>query len=313
VSDANQVEADLEAAAEARGEKQRLEHRLAAARQRVVETEGELRRRRVTLKEEDADVERLESFSPTRIWAGLRGSRADDVARESAERDAARYAVAEAEAWLAAARADHDQLAARLRDLGDVEAAYASALRAKEDWLVRSDSPAASRLADLAAERGQLTVRDRELREAFEAGCRAREHLQHADSLLGSAGSWATWDTFGGGGMLTDMMKYDKLDQASAVLREADQALRAFGRELADVGGAGVPRVQVESMTRTFDVWFDNIFSDMAVRHRISEGAAQVRHALGAVEQTLAAIGGAGREIAARLGELAAERERLLA
>ena len=38
-------------------------------------TDSELRATRVTLGDERQDVAALESFSPTRIWAGLRGTR----------------------------------------------------------------------------------------------------------------------------------------------------------------------------------------------------------------------------------------------
>lgn len=60
------------------------------------------------------------------------------------------------------------------------------------------------------------------------------------------------------------MMKYDRLDQVAAVLRDVDVALDRFSRELSDVQLAAVRGVQVDGLTRTFDVFFDNIFSDLA-------------------------------------------------
>ena len=33
--------------------------------------------------------------------------------------------------------------------------------------------------------------------------------------MLGSAGDWATYDTFFGGGMFTDTVKYDRMDRRS--------------------------------------------------------------------------------------------------
>jgi hypothetical protein len=43
---------------------------------------------------EQTDVRRLETFSPTKIWATLRGDTADRLAIERAEADAAALAVA---------------------------------------------------------------------------------------------------------------------------------------------------------------------------------------------------------------------------
>ena len=48
---------------------------------------------------------------------------------------------------------------------------------------------------------------------------------------------------------------------------------RRLARELADVGvRSTVERLQVDGLTRTFDVWFDNIFTDWSVKSRISGG-----------------------------------------
>jgi hypothetical protein len=63
---------------------------------------------------------------------------------------------------------------------------------------------------------------------------------------------------------------------------------------------------------RTFDVWFDNIFSDMAVRSRIEDAARRVHHALGQVEQALGALQERGHAIARELADLDARREKLL-
>ena len=122
----------------------------------------------------------------------------------------------------------------------------------------------------------------------------------------------STWDAFGGGGLLTDMMKYEKVDRATELLRRADLALAAFSRELADVHLPEVRGVQVDQMMRTFDVWFDNIFSDMAVRSRIQDAAARVGQALGQVEQALGALDRKGRDLARERAALDVRREELL-
>jgi hypothetical protein len=66
-------------------------------------------------------------------------------------------------------------------------------------------------------------------------------------------------------------------------MRRADDALSDLGVELADVGMEPVGGVEVTQLVRAFDVWFDNIFSDWAVRERIGEAAARVAEARGAV------------------------------
>lgn len=307
-----EIQARLEQTARAVQEKTALEQRLAGAGQYLAAQQQRVAELRATLQREDEDVERLESFSPARIWATLKGSRDGDLEREAAERDAARYAVAEAEARREAAERDCASLREQLRLLGDVDAEYDRALAEKDAWVRANDSEAARELADIAQRRGALVAQDEEAREAHAAGVAALGHLRDAERLLGSAGSWSTWDAFGGGGLLTDMMKYQRLDEATAVLRNADLALAGFSRELADVGMGAVGGVDIDSMTRTFDVFFDNIFSDMAVRSRIQQAHARVGAALSAVQRALATLEERGRGLGEELRELDARRERAL-
>jgi len=312
VEDAEKIAADLEHAARARQQHTDLTARLNGARGYLDSAEQRVAELRARLTAETEDVAKLESFSPTRIWAGLRGSREQDLDRERAELEAARYAVAEAEARRDAARRDADSLQAQLDELGDVDALQHRALAAKEEWAQAHDPALAAQLTEIARERGTLTARDLEAREAHAAGREALALLQQAGSLLGGAETWSTWDTFGGGGMLADMAKYNKMDQATAALRRADVALGRFSRELADVGMAGVGGVQVDGMTRTFDMFFDNIFTDMAVRSRIQDASRRTAAAAHTVGQTLARLEQQGRELTRQLADLDARREALL-
>lgn len=299
----------LEHAAQARHEAEGLRRRLEAATLYADQTTVRVQEARDRLVDETEDVEKLESLSWTRILMTLRGAQLTALERETAEREAARYAVADAETRDEVAWRDVAGIQAQLDELGDVDATYVEALTAKEEWVSGHDAGVAAQLAALAERRGVLSA---EAREAYEAGAAALDLLTHAQQLLGSAGSWSTWDTFGGGGLLTDMVKYDKLDQVSEVLRAADIALGQFSRELADLEVAGVGGVEVDGMTRTFDVFFDNIFTDLAVRSRIRDAESRVEHSIGAVTRTLERLNERGRALAAELVDLTEQREDLL-
>lgn len=312
MSDVAEVAAGLEQAARARAEHADLTTRLEGARGYLAAAQERVDELRRKLAAENEDVDRLESFSPTRIWAALRRSRATDLEREKAERESARFAVAEAQARHDAAERDVTSLEGQRDALGDVEALHARALAAKEEWVAANDPGTAALIEAVATERGALLARDREAREAHAAGAEALTLLGHARQLLGSAESWSTWDTFGGG-MLADMAKYDKMDRATEMLRRADIALGRFSRELADVGLAAVGGIALDPMTRTFDLFFDNIFTDMAVRNRIQDAARRADAAAHAVQQAMARLEATGREIAGQLTELDARREALLA
>jgi hypothetical protein len=172
MAEGEQVQAALTRAAQAREEMRGVEQRLAGAARHADATEARVAELRRLLAREDEDVDRLESFSPTRIWAALKGSRATDLDRETAERDAARYAVAEAEARRDVATRECAALQERLRTFGDVEAGYTRALADKDRWVRENDSGTSAVLAELAERRGRLLAQDKEAREAHSAGLR---------------------------------------------------------------------------------------------------------------------------------------------
>lgn len=306
--------AALEGLARDRTEHDGLVAALTATRHRVAHAEERVAQARSRLEDEQADVEALESFSMTRIMAGLRGRRDADLDQERAEAQAAGYAVAEAESRLATERAEEASLVARIESYGDLDVRRAELLAQREQE-VRGDPgglATAARLTELADQAGELRGRATQLAEADRAGRAAHTALQQTAQHLGSAGSWATYDTFFGGGVVADMVKHDKLDRAGVLMRQADAALAHLATELADVGIEAVGDIGISSMTRALDVWFDNIFSDWEVRERIARASERVQRLLGEVGHVGHELGRRQQENAAALEEVTAERERLL-
>lgn len=268
--------------------------------------------RRAALAREETDVERLEHLSWTRIVAGLRGRHATDLERETAERDGARFAMREAEARLEQARTELAAARTSLTELGDTEAAYRAALASKEEWVGRHAPRIASELDRISERRGALEAEQRESKEADDAGVTAHRLLVAASELLGSAESWSAWDTFMGGGLITDMVKHSRIDDVRAQLRKADLGLRAFARELADLNQTAVARLDIPNGLAFFDVVFDNIFSDWAVLRRIGDAHRQVGETANGVRTVVARLRTRQTEIATELDDLIRERERLL-
>lgn len=302
----------LERALERRAEHARLAARQGSLTAALEAVSLEITKARGVLADEEQDVAKLESFSPTRIWAALRDTRLTDLDRERAERDAAAYAVAEAEARLATLQREADGLAAELVGYSTVEADLDAALRAKETWLQESGAPDSGELTEIGEERATLLARDKELMEAANAAVHARRLVATAEDQLRRARDWSNWDAFGGGGLFTDMMKYDRMDEAAGTLRSAGAALDVLSRELADVGMRVTAQLDVGGLDQAFDVWFDNIFSDLSVRSRVVHAHDAVRRVL---ERLVPLLGQLKVEIeagAARLDELAARREALL-
>lgn len=302
----------LAAASAARREAAGLRTRIEAAEANLAATAALVAERSAALTDAESDVERLESLSFTKILANLRGSRATDLERESAERDAARYAARDAEARHVQAQTELDAARSRLDGLGDVDAAYATALNAKEAWATGHDPALAERLTALATRRGELDSEDREAKEAHDAGVTAHNQIAEAVTTLSSARAWSGWDTFMGGGLFTDLVKHSKLDQVAQQVREADVSLRAFSRELADLRLADVPALNLSSALTAFDVWFDNLFSDLMVLDRINESLVRLTSAAAQVRLLVLGLRERRQTIATELAAIATERDQLL-
>ncbi|QXC59718.1 hypothetical protein KSP35_15190 [Aquihabitans sp. G128] len=307
------VQARVEAAVAAARERDSLVARAAEAAKQVRAAGAQVAHARLALAAEDEQVAKLSSFSLTRIVAGIRGTRDADLSREEAEREAARFAVATAESRRDAASREAAALQGRVAALGDAETELGLALAAKEAWLATTQQPGAERLVAIAARRGAIAAELREGYEATTAGQVAEDLLARAAKQLGSAESWSAYDTWFGGGMFSSAIKHDHMDLASSLVRQADGALLRLQQELADVGRSGVAQLQMGSWERTFDVFFDNIFTDLKVRDRVKGAVQKVHDARVAVRRTMQDLAQHANALTAELDALEQERRALLA
>ena len=274
---------ELQAALDACAEQERLQRVLERARAAESLAESQLADATVRADLEAKDVAKLESLSPTRIWSALRSHWDADFDREQAELDQAEYRVASARAALGVAAANRQQVLNQLAALGDPQSRRANALAREESRLRASAGSGADQLLEIAQQLAAGNAQLTEIDEALAAEQQARHDLTAAAGSLESAAGWAGVDTFLRGGVLTDMAKYQRMDEATAYLRAADASLRHLSAELADVGMPKLDELNVDTLGQVFDVWFDNLFSDWSVHERINRARGQVAQALQAL------------------------------
>lgn len=303
---------ELTTAAAALAERESLELKLEAAHQQADASAAAAAEARRRLADEQSDAARLEKMSLTSILAHLKGSHDDDLAREAAEHEAAEYRYLTRQARADADRKLVEHLQQRLARLGDVQARFDRALADRERRMRQHDDPQAARLVEIAERLGRTAAELGELGQALDTGDAALEHLRAAAETLDDAGFWSAYDTWFDGGMIASMVKDDRLDEVAALLRAADSALRAFTAELSDVHMAGVRLVELDEYTRVFDIWFDNLITDLAVRDRIIEAKEKVTEAITGVHRIQQSVASRIDEAAARLERLRADRVELL-
>jgi chromosome segregation ATPase len=309
------IENRLAAAAQAVRELELTQQRCADLAKRADQARSEVESLQANYGDEQKTVERLEHLSFARIAASLKGSREQTLERERAEADAASYHVADAQARLEAVQ---QQLEAGRRRMAELDAApesYAAVLAEKERHLTESADPRRAELLNLASERGQLNGELAEMDKAMHDAGAARQALQTVQDTLGSARSWNTYDAFFGGGMIADAVEHSRLDQAAQEAAEADRRMAVLRTELADLDHTAEtsPLIAISSATKFVDMWFGNIFTDLAVRDRITQGQQNVERSLQVVGDVQQRLTARITQAQARLAQIEAERRDLLA
>jgi DNA repair exonuclease SbcCD ATPase subunit len=290
-------------------EREQLEPRRAGIVAAITTVTGELAALRRAEAAEQRDVDRLEGFTVDRVLTTLRGAHGSSLERERAEAEDARARTADAQRRLEQLEAQLSEVRARLIATNTAPASYAAALAEKERLM-----PGSGRLAELAAERKRLRADLERLQRAGTAAARAAEALREASDHLASAGNWSLADTFLGGGVLSSYAKHERMDEAAAFVSGAERQLEVLRRELGGRGPAGpvAPELGLDETSRLFDVWLDNIFTDLGVQDRIRAGHERIGRTTQQIRDVRGAINARLVTVRTRLTEIEAERERLL-
>ena len=308
------IEQRLAAAAQAARELEVTRQRSADLQARQDHLGSELAVLQAQYQHEQKDVDRLEHLSLSRVFASMKGSREDALTREQAEANAVRVRVADAQARLEAVRSELQAAQNRLGQLASAPQAYAAMLAEKERHLTESGDPRRATLLSLADERGRLNAELAEMNEAMAAADAARQALSVVEDRLGSASGWNTYDTFFRGGMLATAMEHSRLDDAAAAAAEADRRMAVLRTDLTELDRVAEtsPMITLSSATRFVDLWFNNIFTDLAVRDRIQQGQQNVAQSLQMVSAIEGRLKTQSAEVQSRLSQIEAQRRDLL-
>ena len=234
----------------------------------VCESERELER-------ENADVEKLEKTTLTSLLARAMGKLDGKLDKERGEAYTAKlkYDAALSELGDIARRIEESE--AELKSVRGVEAQYKNAVREKAEAIKSAGGESAERLVELEKRAVELAKSANELREAIEAGKRARSIVREAEYKLDHAYNAATRDLFGGG-MISHISKHNALDEAQQLIECLQSQLRCFKAELADVNINADVKVNIEGFMRAADWFFDGFFVDMEVRNHIESARNKV-------------------------------------
>lgn len=249
-------------------ERDKLLHRLEITRSMIREKQDITDRLMRQLASESKDVERLDGITLTNLWHSLRGTKEDAKRKETEEYLAAKLKFDEANAALTVLETDLARMESDLAAMGDPDPKYQLALREKEEYLLASGGADASRLFEIAEQMGYLKAEERELMEAIEAGKKVEKALAEVQKNLSSAEGWGTVDLLGGG-FLSTAIKHSHISEARTEIEHAQQLLRNFQRELADIR-LGTNTVEIGGLATFADFFLDGLLFDAIVQSKIN-------------------------------------------
>lgn len=240
-----------------------LEKKINTAKMNFEENTARYESAKQAFAKERADVEKLEAESLSSFLKRLVGNYDKKYDKEMAEQLAAKRELDLSAALLMEAREDLDTLQNSVPEI-DHRLSY------MKEQLLNADPSFREKIDTEELKRADLNQEVQELEEALTAGEQVLEGIDFALDDLDSADSYSTWDMFTDSSLIFDMMKYDKIDKAEAKMTQLEQLLQHYTKELKDVSlDSFLTYEKFSGMSKTFDIFFDNLFSDWDTKAKI--------------------------------------------
>lgn len=218
---------------------------------------------------EKKDVARLEKQSLSTFVQNILGTYDEKLEKEKKEEVNAKVELDRAATLLESAH--------ELLDILDEEVfRREEELNLLREDLMQTNPSFREQVTKQEKEKLELEQEEKEINEAIEAGERVLDEINGVLKELDSANSMATWDMFTDS-FFIDLMKYDKIDKAEKELAYLERALERYQKELKDVDlETSLAYEELSQMSRAFDIFFDNIFSDWNTRDTIRRNIAML-------------------------------------
>ena len=176
------------------------------------------------------------------------------------------------------AKLKYDEMTAAVEALQKETERLGSSIRQAEREIDRlyeelsGEPQAAEVLAELEEKKTERYQRLKELKEAVSAVENVIALAAETKKAYEEAKGWATYDTFFGGGLIGDIVKYNRIDDAEELSVKLAGAAERMNKELKDVEQIYEADLSyIDSGSRLLDIWFDNIFTDYSVRSNLKE------------------------------------------
>lgn len=226
------------------------------------------------LEKEEKDVQKLKGISLTNLYYTFIGRKLERLDKEEQEALKAKLKYDEAVETMEDVEKELKEIEALWNSVRRADNEYKEVLKEKERLIHDHNSIWSEELYQLSDREAGLTADHKEYQEAITAGKSAVSALQEAVNSLDKAKGWATWDMIGGG-MISTAIKHSHLDDAKRHVHFAQNRLRNFESELADIQQHFQIKFDIGNLLTFADYFFDGLIVDWVVRGRITDSLQQ--------------------------------------
>lgn len=249
--------------------------------------ESKERELKAIMEKEELDAEKLENTSIVTVIYSILGSLDEHAKRERGEALAAKLKYEQAERDLDYVKDQISELNSERLNYENCEKEYVRLFEIKKGMLVKENGDAAVSILEL--EKG-LSIAEAQLKEVREANAAGKNVLASLDRVydsLDSAAGWGQWDLLGGG-LITDLAKHSRIDDANSEVINTQRLLSRFKTELADIRIYGdMISIDQNSFLCFADFFFDGLIADWMMQTRINESLESVSTVKNQVLNTL--------------------------
>jgi hypothetical protein len=291
-----------------------LEQRMKRLNEKIYDAQDEVRSLLRKFESESLDVENIKKDSFSNTILKLIGKYEGRVGKETQEMLEAKIQYDRAAERVRALNEERNELARQISGLCGEKQLYESELQKREKTIssnITGEKYAAYN--EIKNKQEFLLKQLTEIDEAIKAGNRVICTADSAISYLESAESWATYDAWTNGGIISHFAKYEKIDDAQAAFNRLNSQLKDFEKELLDINiDTSFASLGVDSTTRAIDFFFDNIFTDLRVRDKISGDKESVRRLRDKAANSISTLNKTRAELAGLFSEANARKHDLL-
>jgi len=290
-----------------------LENKLASYNLRLKEAEEKTRKLLEKYEKEKLDVQKMQRdslyFYLLRLFRRFEGR----LEKEEREEIEAKLNDDRAVDEIKELKREKEELEENLLELRRLEIQYQAEMERRRQSVMHLEGEKGDRYRQLEGEIESLAGQLTETGQALAAAHRARQSAESAIEALENAESWAAYDVWASGGLISHMAKYSHIDSAESSLSRLNSQLKILRSELQDVKGIEMPDMNsFPAFERAMDYWFDNIFTDLSVRSKIIDNINALRDLMGSINNTVTMLEQKKRQLLSRLGQCRELQEELL-